>query len=175
MKHNHFGSLRTVLCVVLLIAAYVLQTSLGLRISVLGAHIDLLSPLLAAAGVVMGSGTGMVCGLAAGILWDISGSGVDGIFPLYYMMCGIGCGFAGERYRTRELRCTMVCAVGMMAVIALLRYLFQLQFYGADILLFARGILLQAALVAVFSPVMLWVVRKLSGRKRRRNAVLRSE
>lgn len=172
MKHNH---LRTVLCAVLLAAAYVLQTSLGLRISIFGAHIDLLPPLLAAVGVVMGSGAGMVCGLVTGVLYDISGSGVDGIYPLYYMIWGIGCGFAGERYRTRELRCTAVCAVGMLLVVALLRYLFQFQFYGADILLFARGLLLRAALAAVCSPVMLWIVRRIGGRKRRRDSALRSE
>lgn len=175
MKHNHFSVLRTVLCIVLLAAVYVLQTSLGLRISIFGAHIDLLPPLLAAAGVVMGSGVGMVCGLAVGILYDISGSGVDGVYPLYYMVWGISCGFAGEGYRTRELRCTMACAVGMMAGIALLRYLFQLQFYGADILLFGRSLLMQVALAAVFSPVALWIVRRIVGRKRRPNTVLRSK
>lgn len=173
MKQNHF--LRTVLCVALLAAAYVLQTSLGLHVSVFGTHIDLIPPLLAASGVVLGSGTGMVCGLAAGILYDISGSSVEGVYPLYYMVWGIACGFAGERYRTRELRCTLLCAVGMMAVIALLRYLFQLQFYGADILLFARITLLQAALAAVCSPILLWIVRRIGGRKHGRRAALRGE
>ena len=175
MRHNHFGVFRTVLCVVLLAAAYVLQTSLGLRISIFGARLNLLPPFLAAAGVVLGSGTGMVCGLAVGILYDLSGSGVDGMYPLYYMVWGIVCGFWGEQYRTRELRCTLACAVGMMALLALLRYVFQLQFYGADILLFARNISIQSALTAVCSPITLWIVRRIGGSTRGRDAVLRGE
>ena len=175
MKQNAFGGLRTVLCVVVLLAAYVCQTSLGLRVSIFGAHIDLLPPLLAAVGVVMGSGAGMVCGLVVGLLYDISGSGIDGVYPLYYMIWGIACGFYGERCRTHALRCTLVCAVGMTAAIALLRYLFALQFDGADLVLFARGLLPKLALMAVCTPLVQWLVNRIAGSKRHRNAPLRTE
>lgn len=171
MKHNLSACLRTVLCVLLLAAAYVLQASLGLRLSVFGVHIDLLPLIVSAAGMVMGSGMGLVCGLAAGILYDVSGTGVEGMYPLYYMIGGIACGFAGERFRGRETRGTMLCAVCMITILALLRYLFYFQFGSTGILIFVRGMALQALLAVVLSPLVLFLVRKISGKKRRRISI----
>ena len=164
--------LRTALCIVLLALAYVVQTSLGLRISIFGVHIDLLPLIVAAAGIVMGPGAGLACGLAAGVLYDVSGAGIEGMYPLYYMICGIACGFFRGQFRGREIRGTMLCSVCTITLLAVLRYLFDFQFGSTGILAFARDMVLQALLAVVFSPLVLVVVRAVSGRKKPKAAVL---
>lgn len=167
MNQKVSDTLRTALCVLLLLAAYLLQSGLGLRLAVFGVHIDLLPLIVAAAGVLMGSGTGLVCGLAAGILYDVSGAGVEGIYPMYYMVWGIASGFAGSYYRGRETRAVMLCAVCMITALSLLRYLFYFQFVNdTGILIFARDMLARALLAVVLSPLALALVRRISGRRR---------
>lgn len=165
MKYNVPSAVRIALCVVLLVIAYVLQTTLGLRIAVFGAHIDLLPLIVAAAALQMGPAAGMVCGLAAGILYDTTGLGAEGLYPLYYMICGIACGLVRGRLCRMERRGTMLCAVGMIALLAALRYLFYFQFGDISLLTFLRNVIVQAALAAVFSVPVLAVVRRIAGRK----------
>lgn len=166
MKQRNLSSvLRVALCIVLLLLAYVLQCSLGIRFSIFGVHIDLLPLIVAAVGIVMGSGAGFVCGFAAGLLYDASGSGVEGIYPLYYLICGILCGIAGERFHNRQIRGTMLCSAGVIVVLAAIRYLFLFQFSNMGILIFARNIAVQLLLAIILSPVVLAVVRIVSGRK----------
>ncbi|MCD8355157.1 MAG: rod shape-determining protein MreD [Clostridia bacterium] len=158
--------LRVALCIVLLVVAYVLQCSLGIRFSIFGVHIDLLPLIVAAVGVVMGSGAGFVCGFAAGLLYDVSASGIEGIYPLYYLICGILCGTAGERFRNRQIRGTMLCSASVILALAAIRYLFLFQFSDMGILIFARNIAAQLLLAVVLSPIVLVVVRMVSGRKK---------
>lgn len=170
MNHNLSAVLRTVLCVLLMAVVYVLQAVFSLRFSIFGVHIDLLPLLVAAAGLVMGPGTGLVCGLAAGILYDVSGTLTEGLYPIYYMISGIGCGLLAVRYRGRETRCVMLCSVGMITVLSLLRYLFYFQFMGdTGFLIFAWDMAVRALLAVVLSPLVLAVVRRIGGRKRRRS------
>lgn len=167
--------IRIFLCIVLVAAVYVLQTGAGLRFSVFGTHIDLLPLVIAASGIVMGPMAGLICGIAVGILYDISGSSIEGIYPLYYMICGIGCGTAGKRFRGGELLSVMLSAVGMMVCLSVLQYIFYFQFNGIDVFSFGRRIVLQAALTIVLSPVVLFLVRRISGRKRKKNTALLNE
>ena len=111
-------ALRVVLCIVLLLVACVLQRSLGVRLSVFGVHIDLLPLIVAAVAVLMGSGAGFVCGFAAGLLYDASGIGIEGLYPLYYLICGIVCGRIGEYFHNRQIVGTMLCSAGMVLALA---------------------------------------------------------
>lgn len=172
MNQKLSAGLRTALCILLLALAYVLQTSLGLRISLFGMHIDLLPLVVAAAGIVMGPGAGLACGLAAGVLYDVSGAGIEGMYPFYYMICGIVCGLFRGRFNGREIRGTMLCSVCIITVLAVLRYLFYFQFGSTGILPFVRDMVLQALLAVVFSPLVLVIVRRISGKKKPKAAVL---
>lgn len=165
-RRNLPPALCVVFYIVLLVVVYVLQRTLGVRISVFGTHIDLLPVIVAAVGVWMGSGAGFVCGFAAGLLYDISGISIEGIYPLYYLICGIVCGNAGEYFRNRKALATMLCSAGMVLVLAMLRYLFLFQFSDMGILVFARSMAVQLLLAVVLSPVALLVVRRISGNRK---------
>lgn len=167
MKWSAAAVLRTVGCILMLVVAYLLQTSMGVRISIFGTHIDLMPAIVAAAGVMLGSGSGLACGLAAGILYDAAGTGVEGLYPLYYMICGIACGYLGVRFRGREKLCTALATVGTVELLSILRYLFYLQFEGSDALIFLRSIIVQGILAAICSVPMLWLVRKMCAKKKK--------
>lgn len=106
-QHNLHFAVRVVCCILLLTLAYVLQSSLGVRVSIFGVHIDILPLIVAAVGIVMGSGAGLACGLFAGLLYDVAGTGVEGLYPLYYMFAALradrpACiGFAIMRWAAR--------------------------------------------------------------------------
>ncbi len=165
-------SLRTVLCILLLALVYVLQTSLGLHISIFSVHIDLLPLIVAAAGIEMGSGAGLACGFAAGVLYDVSSVGIEGMYPLYYMICGIACGYFRTYFVGREIRGTMLGSICTIALLAVLRYLFYFQFMNTGIVAFLRDMALQILLVVVLSPLVSMIVRRISGRKKPKAVVL---
>ncbi len=167
-QHNlHFAG-RIVLCMLLLVLVYVVQSSLGVRISIFSVHIDILPLIVAAAGIVMGSGTGFVCGLFAGLLYDVAGTSVEGLYPLYYLIGGIVCGQLGaNRFRHRQLRGTMLCTAGMIAALAAIRYLFSFQFGNINAWLLITRTGLQIILALILSPIVLYIVRAISGRTKR--------
>lgn len=173
MNKTWLTALRTALCIALLALAYVLQTSLGLYFSIWNAHIDLLPLLVAAAGIVLGPGAGLACGLAAGVLYDVSGVGVEGMYPLYYMLCGIACGELRARFG--GVRGVMLCSACMVALLALLRYLFYFQFVNVGVLPFARDMAVQLVLAVALSPLALALVRATGGRKKAKPAALPPE
>lgn len=159
-------ALRLVFCIVLLLVAYVLQRTLGARLSIFSAHIDLLPIIVAATGVLMGSGTGFVCGFVAGLLYDVSGIGIEGLYPLYYLICGIVCGGIGEYFHNRQIVGTMLCSAGMVLALAAIRYLFLFQFNDMGILVFVRGLVVQLLLAIVLSPVVVAVMRIIYGKRK---------
>ena len=129
-------ALRVVLCMVLLLVAYVLQRTLGVRLTIFGVHIDLLPLIVAAAAVLMGSGAGIVCGRI------------------------------GEYFHNRQIVGTMLCSAGMVLALAAIRYLFLFQFSDMGILVFARSMAVQLLLAVVLSPAVLVVVRRVSGNRK---------
>lgn len=152
--------LRVVLCVLLLFVAYLLESSLGARVSVLGVHVDVMPLIVAGAGGMLGAGAGMVCGLAAGMLYDLGGLTVQGLYPLYYMLWGIAAGIYGERHPERKFNQMLIIGTLMIAALAGLRYLFYLQFItDSGFVFFAQGIVAQILVNVVLSPLVFLLVR----------------
>ena len=167
MRQNDRKSvgLRTVICIALLVVAYLLQTTFAIQI--FGTHIDILPLIVAASAVLMGSPVGMICGLIAGILYDASGIRIEGIYPIYYMICGIVCGYMGDKFRGREWLCTTGCSVGIVISLNVLRYVFYFQFEQAGMFPFLCDVFVQAIVAAVCSIPVFWLVRKIYIKKQK--------
>ena len=164
MNRTVSSVLRVVACAVVLVLCFVLESSLSIRISLFGAHFDLLPPLIAAISVCLGCPAGLVCGALGGMLHDASGTSVEGLMPLYYMLWGIAGGMVGERYRVRQLNTIVLLSVGMTVLLSLIRYLFYFQFVTeSGLLVFVKGMILQAVLTAVLCPLVYWAVRHITG------------
>lgn len=168
MKKTWLTVLRVVICMILMTAIYILQTSFGARLALFGGHLDLLPMVTAAAGFCMGSSAGLFCGLYAGILYD-AGAGIEGIYPMYYMFWGILCGYLGTRIQRFRGLCTAGCALGMHAVLFALRYLFFFQFEGEiGLRTFAHHLILNAVLTLVFAPLVYRLISILCLKKKTR-------
>ena len=164
-------ALRILLCAVLMVLCFVAESSVGIRVSVFGAHIDFLPSIIAASGLFLGCPAGMVCGMLAGMLYDISGVGVEGLYPIYYMIGGIACGLYGESqgWRRHPLRTAVIAAVGMPAALSIVRYLFYFQFVTeSSLTAVLHSLLIQAALTALITLPVYWLVVRISGARRSR-------
>ena len=143
-QHNLHFAVRVVCCILLLTLAYVLQSSLGVRVFIFGVHIDILTLIV------------------------VAGTGVEGLYPLYYMICGIACGQTGmHRFRNHALGGAMLCTAGMIAALAAIRYLFSFQFDSISVWLLIARTVLQIILALIFSPIVLRVIRAVSGQNKR--------
>ena len=151
--------LRIAGCIALLIAAYLIQT--GLRLSAFHTHIDVLPLIVAAAAAFMGPHVGMICGLAAGVLYDASGVRIEGLYALYYMLCGIACGQLSLRFCAHKWLCTAAGAAGMIVLLTILRYVFWFQMEQAGILCVLQTLAVQIVFVLLLSALVVWLMRKL--------------
>ena len=93
---------------------------------------------------------------------------MEGLYPLYYMICGIACGQTGmHRFRNHALGGAMLCTAGMIAALAAIRYLFSFQFDSISVWLLIARTVLQIILALIFSPIVLRVIRAVSGQNKR--------
>lgn len=164
LSKKPYWGLRVLACVVGIVVCFVLESSLSLRISVLGAHFDLLPPIVAAAGICLGSPAGIICGIVAGLMYDCSGAEVEGLYPLYFMCWGIFSGMIGERHRVRQLNMIIMLSIEMTVLLSLIRYLFYFQFVMDTSLIFViKAIVASALLTMLVCPFVYLAVRAIAG------------
>ncbi len=169
MERQQSRAARILGCAVLLLLCYILESSLGLKIAVFGAHFDVLPAIVASAAVFLGCPAGLVCGLFAGMLYDAAGWPVQGLLPLYFMLWGIVGGFAGEHYRRRPLLSVVTLTVSMSALLSVIRYLFYFQFTtDIRLLTFVLHVLLQTVLCVVLCPLVFVFIRRIAGQQPKR-------
>lgn len=148
---------------VLIAVCFLLQT--GVHITVWGAHIDLLPAIAVCAGVVMGPSAGIVTGIMVGIAYDVAGVSVEGLYPLYYMLCGTAGGVIGRYLLGRTLSTAALVSLGSVGILSVLRYLFYFHFDTASgsYIYYLRGITAQLLLVTLIVPIAYLLVRLIAG------------
>lgn len=160
MTRQQSEALRVLGCAAVMILFYIVESSLGRFISVFGTHFDFLPPMVAATAILFGCPAGMVCGVLAGFLYDVSGAQLEGLYPLYFMLCGIVCGMIRDWYRIHRIALTAIFSVGMTLILSIVRYLFYFQFtVNTGVLYYIKGMVLQSILTAVICPLAFWIVR----------------
>ena len=71
------------------VLVYVIQTSVFGAHPLFGYHVDLLPAAVTAAALLDGPVEGAVVGLLAGVLYDVGLVGMDGIYPIWFMLYGL--------------------------------------------------------------------------------------
>ncbi len=71
------------------ILVYVIQTTVFGAHPLFGYHVDLLPAAVTAAALLDGPVEGAVVGLLAGVLYDVGLVGMDGIYPIWFMLYGL--------------------------------------------------------------------------------------
>ena len=87
------------------------------------------------------------------------------------MIGGIACGLYGESqgWRRHPLRTAVIAAVCMPAALSIVRYLFYFQFVTeSSLTAVLHSLLIQAALTALITLPVYWLVVRISGARRSR-------
>ena len=124
---------KMLLYLLLLTALYALQSSLFGTWSIRGFHIDLLPCFVAAAGLLDGPAEGAIMGIAVGVFYDLGFVGLDGVYPVFFLLFGLLAGALSRLTLSRNYVSMMMLTASEMLALGLLRYfLFLLPQKGAS-------------------------------------------
>ena len=113
---------------------FVFQTSILGAHPLFGYHLDLLPAAVAAAALLDGPVEGAAVGFTAGLLYDVGLIGVDGLYPIYFLLFGLAGGaFSRLALAGGFLSMVLMNAVEML-LFGMLRYFVQLMPQGASVL-----------------------------------------
>lgn len=153
------------LAVLLLI--YLVETSFGLHLAVLGYRIDLMPAVVASVALMDGPEEGAIIGIVAGILYDASNVSIEGIYPAYYMIFGVIAGLLSKRYLRKIFASVLLLSSCALLLIGGLRYIFYLfMVKNTSFLLAFQTLCAEVLVAAAFSPLVYYPIKKLSGRFR---------
>ena len=139
----------------------------GMRI--FGSAVDLLPALVTAAALLGGPAEAAVVGLTVGICYDLSFTGVDGLYPLFFLLFGYAAGKLCQRLLTRNYISMLILTAFECVLLGLLRYLFSLMHAGASFLIVLRQLAVGTVLTCLFCFIVYLPLRRLSGKSRKRS------
>ena len=133
---------------------FVFQTSILGAHPLFGYHLDLLPAAVAAAALLDGPVEGAAVGFTAGLLYDVGLIGVDGLYPIYFLLFGLAGGF---------LSMVLMNAVEML-LFGMLRYFVQLMPQGASFLLVLHQTVGGTLIACVLCALVYLPMRRISRR-----------
>ena len=117
------------------VLVYVIQTTVFGAHPLFGYHVDLLPAAVTAAALLDGPVEGAVVGLLAGVLYDVGLVGMDGIYPIYFMLYGLLGGQFSQTAHAGGFLSKVLMNAFEMLLLGTLRYFVQLMRAGASFLL----------------------------------------
>lgn len=160
MLKEHRLPLKRIACytLVLLIVFFVCSAPVPLEIH--GYRIDLLGCVTAAVALMEGPYLGMTFGILTGLFYDIGRSGIEGFYPIYYMLFGIAAGIFANRFLRRIFPSMLLLTAAAVIGVDLFRLfglaLLQQRF---DLLYYAQYSCGEALLTVLLSPLVYLPVR----------------
>lgn len=154
--------LKIVLYTLFLILVYVVETAY-IPLKLFGFHIDLLPCIPAAVALMEGPALGGLLGLFTGILYDVGFIGMDGLFPIYYMLFGIVAGVLSMRFLRRMFPSMLLLSTCGMLLIGMMRYGFSvLLLSGAPFPLAFQAMCGEILVTVALSPVVYLPMRTIA-------------
>lgn len=141
---------------------YALQTSVFGTWSIRGFHIDLLPCFVVAAALLDGPKEGAIMGLTIGILYDVSFTGIDGIYPIFFLLFGVLAGIFSREVLSRNYISMVLLTIAEMLCVGLLRYFVFLRKAGASFSLVFQQIIGGIVLACILGFLIYAVMKKIS-------------
>lgn len=165
MQREHVSVPKIICYLLLMLIYYGLQTSLLRGFSIRGFHLDLLPCFVAVAALHDGPIEGLIMGMAVGIFYDLGLSGLDGLYPLLYMLFGCVSSYVGQRILSKNYVSTLILTAVEMLLIGLARYFaFLLPSSDASFLLVMQQLLGDIVICLVFCFLVYTPMRALGKR-----------
>lgn len=159
MQRERPQVVKVVFYLLFLALLYVLETS-NLPLRIFGFRIDLLACVPAAVALMEGPFLGGALGLATGILYDVGYVGVDGLYPIYYMLFGVLAGLLSARFLRKMFPSMLLLTTCGMLILGLMRDGFALLLYtGASFPLAFQSMCGQILVAIALSPLVYLPVR----------------
>ena len=160
MQREHISIPKLIAYVLFSVIIFALQTGTFGGMRIFGSAVDLLPALVTEAAVV---------GLTVGICYDLSFTGVDGLYPLFFLLFGYAAGKLCQRLLTRNYISMLILTAFECVLLGLLRYLFSLMHAGASFLIVLRQLAVGTVLTCLFCFIVYLPLRRLSGKSRKRS------
>ncbi|MDO5142702.1 MAG: hypothetical protein Q4D31_06755 [Eubacteriales bacterium] len=165
MQRERISIPQIALYLLLTIAVYALQTSLFGRWSIRGYHLDLLPALVTAAALLDGPAEGVIVGVAVGLLYDLGFIGIDGLYPLFFLLFGLFAGAMSRLTLSGSYASMLIMTAVEMIVIGLVRYfVYLLPQAGASFALVLRQIVGGTLLTCLLCFAVYLPMRRISQR-----------
>ena len=166
MQRDRTTTYKIVIYAVFLVILYLLETATGLGgLHMFGARLDLLFSVPAAVALFETPAVGAAVGLMTGILYDLAGTGVEGLLPLYFMLFATFAAAISGRYLRRIWPSHLLLTAGGMLILR------GIQFVAAAILgqaypvlPFLRSMYGEILAAIVLSPLIYLPARTLARR-----------
>ena len=157
MQREHISIPKLIAYVLFSVIIFALQTGTFGGMRIFGSAVDLLPALVTAAA------------LLSGICYDLSFTGVDGLYPLFFLLFGYAAGKLCQRLLTRNYISMLILTAFECVLLGLLRYLFSLMHAGASFLIVLRQLAVGTVLTCLFCFIVYLPLRRLSGKSRKRS------
>lgn len=163
MQREQLSIPKIALYILFALLLYVLQTSLFGTWSIRGYHLDLLPALVVAAALLDGPVEGMIMGVVVGVFYDLGFIGIDGLYPLFFLLFGIIAGLMSRLTLSGSYVSMVLMTALEMIVLGLARYFaYLLPQTGASFLLVLRQIAGGTLLACLTCFVVYWPMQKIS-------------
>lgn len=163
MQREQISIPKILLYILAVLLLYVLQTSWFGTWSIRGYHLDLLPALVAAAALLDGPTEGVIVGVAVGLFYDLGFIGVDGLYPLFFMLFGLIAGAMSRLTLSGSYVSMLLMTAVEMLVLGLVRYfVYLLPQAGASFLLVLQQIVGGTLLTCIFCFIVYLPMRRIS-------------
>lgn len=150
----------------LTVLVYLLETGTPLhRVRLLDVSVDVLACLPAAAALFEGPALGTAIGFLTGLLYDLAGNGIEGLYPLYFMLFAALAGGVSGRWLRRIWPSHLLLTAGGMLALRLIQFgLMMVVDSGFPALAFLQSMYAQVLVALLFSPVIYLLCRFIARR-----------
>ena len=163
MQRERISIPKNVLYIVMALLLYVLQSSWFGMWSIRGYHLDLLPALVAAAALLDGPAEGVIVGVAVGLFYDLGFVGIDGLYPLFFILFGLVAGAMSRLTLSGTYISMLLMTAFEMILLGLIRYfVYLLPQAGASIGLVLQQIIGGTLLTCIFCFIVYLPMRKIS-------------
>lgn len=147
-----------------LILLYAIETA-NIPLEIFGVRIDLLPCVPAAVALMEGPVLGGFIGFMTGMLYDIGFIGVEGLFPIYYMLFGIAAGALSMKFLRRMFPSMLLLNTCGMLILGLVRYGLSLMLISkVPFPLVFQAMCGEILLTIILSPIVYFPIRNIARR-----------
>ena len=138
-----------------LLLIFLVQSSYGLQLTLFGVHPNVIPFFLAALALYEGPACTAVIGLFAGFLCDLSITGVEGLYPLFFMVFSIVSGILAEKFLWKNIAAGILLGAVASILINVFQYVFYYAIlYQTSFSLGAKLVLTELGVSVLLSPIV---------------------